>query len=64
MGNTLSPEDFTPIATELMPEAENARNRRGALYIFACNARRLFKLVRGVYRMSDVTKVPVSVKSY
>ncbi|MFV2503906.1 ATPase, partial [Escherichia coli] len=35
-----------------------------ALYTYSRgNARRLFKLVRGVYRMSDVTKVPVSVKA-
>lgn len=63
MGNTLSPEDFTPIATELMPEAETPEIGE-ALYTYSRgNARRLFKLVRGVYRMSDVTKVPVSVKA-
>ncbi|MWO29578.1 AAA family ATPase [Escherichia coli] len=63
MGNTLSPEDFTPIATELMPEAETPEISE-ALYTYSRgNARRLFKLVRGVYRMSDVTKVPVSVKA-
>ncbi|HAZ3610190.1 TPA: AAA family ATPase [Escherichia coli] len=63
MGNVLSPEDFIPIATGLMPEAETPEISE-ALYTYSRgNARRLFKLVRGVYRMSDVTKVPVSVES-
>ncbi|EHY2066398.1 AAA family ATPase [Escherichia coli] len=63
MGSVLSPEDFTPIATELMPEAETPEISE-ALYTYSRgNARRLFKLVRGVYRMSDVTKVPVSVRA-
>ncbi|ENA9840678.1 AAA family ATPase [Escherichia coli] len=63
MGSALSPEDFTPIATGLMPEAKTPEISE-ALYTYSRgNARRLFKLVRGVYRMSDVTKVPVSVKA-
>ncbi|ELX1807839.1 AAA family ATPase, partial [Escherichia coli] len=53
LGDTLSQEDFNQIATELMPEAVEPEISE-ALYTRSLgNARRLFKLARGVYRICD-----------
>ncbi|EAS8529902.1 ATPase [Salmonella enterica] len=61
MGNSLDREDFDQIAIDLMPEAEDQKIRN-ALYDQAKgNARRLFKLARGVYRTCDISKKDVSV---
>ncbi|EJX6010746.1 AAA family ATPase [Salmonella enterica] len=61
LGDTLSRDDFNQIAVDMMPEASEA-NIGDALYTRSLgNARRLFKLARGVYRICDISQVPVSV---
>lgn len=56
LGDTLSQEDFNQIATELMPEAVEPEISE-ALYTRSLgNARRLFKLARGVYRICDIRR--------
>lgn len=61
LGDTLSRDDFNQIAMDMMPEASEA-GIGDALYTRSLgNARRLFKLARGVYRICDISQVPVSV---
>ncbi|EBV3644398.1 AAA family ATPase [Salmonella enterica] len=61
LGDTLSRDDFNQIAVNMMPEAGEA-SIGDALYTRSLgNARRLFKLARGVYRICDISQVPVSV---
>ncbi|EJX2365000.1 AAA family ATPase [Salmonella enterica] len=61
LGDTLSRDDFNQIAVDMMPEASEA-DIGDALYTRSLgNARRLFKLARGVYRICDISQVPVSV---
>ncbi|EIA0066543.1 AAA family ATPase [Salmonella enterica] len=61
LGNALARQDFDQIAVDLMPEAED-RKISDALYEQSKgNARRLFKMARGVYRMCDISKKDVSV---
>ncbi|EGO7251377.1 AAA family ATPase [Salmonella enterica] len=61
LGDTLSRDDFNQIAVNMMPEAGEA-SIGDALYARSLgNARRLFKLARGVYRICDISQVPVSV---
>ncbi|EAP4104870.1 AAA family ATPase [Salmonella enterica] len=61
LGDTLSRDDFNQIAVDMMPEASEA-GIGDALYTRSLgNARRLFKLARGVYRICDISQVPVSV---
>lgn len=61
LGDTLSRDDFNQIAADMMPEADKP-NISDALYARSMgNARRLFKLARGVYRICDISKAPVSV---
>ncbi|ECY1101942.1 AAA family ATPase [Salmonella enterica] len=61
LGDTLSRDDFNQIAVDMMPEASEA-DIEDALYTRSLgNARRLFKLARGVYRICDISQVPVSV---
>ncbi|HFZ8572319.1 TPA: AAA family ATPase [Salmonella enterica subsp. enterica serovar Birkenhead] len=61
MGNALEREDFDQIAIELMPEAEDQKIRNSLYDQSRGNARRLFKLARGVYRTCDISKKEVSV---
>ncbi|ECC3818928.1 ATPase [Salmonella enterica subsp. enterica] len=61
LGDTLSRDDFNQIAVNMMPEAGEA-SIGDALYTRSLgNARRLFKLARGVCRICDISQVPVSV---
>ncbi|ELK3586218.1 AAA family ATPase [Salmonella enterica] len=61
LGNALVRQDFDQIAVDLMPEAED-RKISDALYEQSKgNARRLFKMARGVYRMCDISKKDVTV---
>ncbi|ECC1805663.1 AAA family ATPase [Salmonella enterica] len=61
LGDALSRDDFNQIAVDMMPEASEA-DIGDALYTRSLgNARRLFKLARGVYRICDISQVPVSV---
>ncbi|ENR2726339.1 ATPase [Salmonella enterica] len=61
LGDALSRDDFNQIAMDMMPEASEA-GIGDALYTRSLgNARRLFKLARGVYRICDISQVPVSV---
>ncbi|EDQ9667623.1 TPA: AAA family ATPase [Salmonella enterica] len=61
LGDTLSRDDFNQIAVDMMPEAGES-DIGDALYARSLgNARRLFKLARGVYRICDISQVPVSV---
>lgn len=62
MGNSLDREDFDRIAVDLMPEAEDQKIRNALYDQSKGNARRLFKLARGVYRTCDISKKDVSVK--
>lgn len=63
LGDTLAQEDFNQIATGLMPEAAEPEISE-ALYARSLgNARRLFKLARGVYRICDISDAPVSVQA-
>ena len=63
LGDTLAQEDFNQIATGLMPEAAEPEISE-ALYTRSLgNARRLFKLARGVYRICDISDAPVSVQA-
>ncbi|ECS7526562.1 ATPase, partial [Salmonella enterica] len=50
MGNSLDREDFDQIAIDLMPEAEDQKIRNALYDQSKGNARRLFKMARGVYR--------------
>ncbi|HFJ2098244.1 TPA: AAA family ATPase [Salmonella enterica] len=61
MGNSLDREDFDQIAVDLMPEAEDQKIRNALYDQSKGNARRLFKLARGVYRTCDISKKEVSV---
>ncbi|HGG6754249.1 TPA: AAA family ATPase [Salmonella enterica subsp. enterica serovar Java] len=61
MGNLLDREDFDQIAVDLMPEAEDLKIRNALYDQSKGNARRLFKLARGVYRTCDISKKEVSV---
>ncbi|EHZ3394098.1 AAA family ATPase, partial [Salmonella enterica] len=61
MGNSLAREDFDQIAVDLMPEAEDQKIRNALYDQSKGNARRLFKLARGVYRTCDISKKDVSV---
>ncbi|EAV3016287.1 AAA family ATPase [Salmonella enterica] len=61
MGNSLDREDFDQIAVDLMPEAEDQKIRNALYDQSKGNARRLFKLARGVYRTCDISKKDVSV---
>lgn len=61
MGNSLDREDFDQIAIDLMPEAEDQKIRNALYDQSKGNARRLFKMARGVYRMCDISKKDVSV---
>ncbi|EII7382097.1 AAA family ATPase [Salmonella enterica subsp. enterica serovar Abony] len=61
LGDTLSRDDFNQIAVDMMPESGES-DIGDALYARSLgNARRLFKLARGVYRICDISQVPVSV---
>ncbi|EMY6535950.1 AAA family ATPase [Salmonella enterica] len=61
LGNALARQDFDQIAVDLMPEAED-RKISDALYEQSKgNARHLFKMARGVYRMCDISKKDVTV---
>ncbi|ECC3818800.1 AAA family ATPase [Salmonella enterica] len=61
LGDTLSRDDFNQIAVDMMPEA-GEDSIGDALYARSLgNARRLFKLARGVCRICDISQVPVSV---
>ncbi|ECI7964147.1 ATPase [Salmonella enterica subsp. enterica] len=61
LGDTLSRDDFNQIAVDMMPEAGES-DIGDALYARSLgNARRLFKLARGVYRICDISQAPVSV---
>ncbi|MBM2912988.1 AAA family ATPase [Escherichia coli] len=63
LGDTLTQEDFNKIATDMMPEAADPEIGE-ALYTRSLgNARRLFKLARGVYRICDISDAPVSVQA-
>ncbi|ECB7413328.1 AAA family ATPase [Salmonella enterica] len=62
LGNSLDREDFDRIAVDLMPEAEDQKIRNALYDQSKGNARRLFKLARGVYRTCDISKKDVSVK--
>ncbi|EIS9096197.1 AAA family ATPase [Salmonella enterica] len=61
MGNALARQDFDQIAVDLMPEAEDQKIRNALYDQSKGNARRLFKMARGVYRMCDISKKDVSV---
>ncbi|EDQ5929968.1 AAA family ATPase [Salmonella enterica] len=61
LGNALARQDFDQIAVDLMPEAENQKIRDALYNQSKGNARRLFKMARGVYRMCDISKKDVSV---
>ncbi|EKC4765209.1 AAA family ATPase [Salmonella enterica] len=61
MGNSLDREDFDQVAVDLMPEAEDQKIRNALYDQSKGNARRLFKLARGVYRTCDISKKDVSV---
>lgn len=63
MGNSLDREDFDQIAIDLMPEAEDQKIRNALYDQSKGNARRLFKMARGVYRMCDISKKNVDVKA-
>lgn len=62
LGNALEREDFDQIAVDLMPEAEDQKISDALYDQSKGNARRLFKMARGVYRMCDISKKDVSVK--
>ncbi|HBZ9863939.1 TPA: AAA family ATPase [Salmonella enterica subsp. houtenae] len=61
LGNSLARQDFDQIAVDLMPEAEDQKIRDALYSQSKGNARRLFKMARGVYRMCDISKKDVSV---
>lgn len=61
LGNALARQDFDQIAVELMPEAEDQKISDALYNQSKGNARRLFKLARGVYRMCDISKKDVTV---
>ncbi|EHQ1784656.1 AAA family ATPase, partial [Salmonella enterica subsp. enterica serovar Oranienburg] len=61
LGNALARQDFDQIAIDLMPEAEDQKIRDALYNQSKGNARRLFKMARGVYRMCDISKKDVSV---
>ncbi|ECZ2622517.1 AAA family ATPase [Salmonella enterica] len=61
LGNALTRQDFDQIAVDLMPEAEDQKIRNALYNQSKGNARRLFKLARGVYRTCDISKKDVSV---
>ncbi|EKC7218833.1 AAA family ATPase [Salmonella enterica] len=61
LGNSLARQDFDQIAVDLMPEAEDQKIRDALYNQSKGNARRLFKMARGVYRMCDISKKNVSV---
>ncbi|EAB9750776.1 AAA family ATPase [Salmonella enterica] len=63
LGDTLTRDDFQQIATDLIPEAASPEISE-ALYARSLgNARRLFKLARGVYRICDISDASVSVQA-
>ncbi|ECN1279258.1 AAA family ATPase [Salmonella enterica subsp. enterica serovar Typhimurium] len=63
LGDTLTRDDFQQIATDLIPEAASPEIS-DALYARSLgNARRLFKLARGVYRICDISDASVSVQA-
>ncbi|EDG5395806.1 AAA family ATPase [Salmonella enterica subsp. enterica serovar Bovismorbificans] len=63
LGDTLTRDDFQQIATDLIPEAASPEISE-ALYARSLgNARRLFKLARGVYRICDISNASVSVQA-
>lgn len=61
LGNALARQDFDQIALDLMPEAEDQKVSDALYEQSKGNARRLFKMARGVYRMCDISKKDVSV---
>ncbi|EBM0565260.1 ATPase [Salmonella enterica] len=61
LGNALARQDFDQIAVDLMPEAEDQKVSDALYEQSKGNARRLFKMARGVYRMCDISKKDVSV---
>ncbi|EDQ2965889.1 AAA family ATPase [Salmonella enterica subsp. enterica serovar Mountpleasant] len=63
LGNALNREDFDQIAVDLMPEAEDQKISDALYDQSEGNARRLFKMARGVYRMCDISKKNVDVKA-
>lgn len=63
LGNALEREDFDQIAVDLMPEAEDQKISDALYDQSKGNARRLFKMARGVYRMCDISKKNVDVKA-
>ncbi|MGL5344826.1 MAG: AAA family ATPase [Plesiomonas sp.] len=63
LGETLTRDDFNQIAEDMMPEAADG-DISNALYERSMgNARRLFKLARGVYRICDISQANVSIKA-
>ncbi|EEK2576260.1 AAA family ATPase [Salmonella enterica subsp. enterica serovar Montevideo] len=61
LGNALARQDFDQIALDLMPEAEDQKVSNALYEQSKGNARRLFKMARGVYRMCDISKKDVTV---
>ncbi|EAB6033854.1 AAA family ATPase [Salmonella enterica] len=61
LGNALARQDFDQIALDLMPEAEDQKVSDALYEQSKGNARRLFKMARGVYRMCDISKKDVTV---
>lgn len=61
LGNALARQDFDQIAVDLMPEAEDRKISDALFEQSKGNARRLFKMARGVYRMCDISKKDVTV---
>ncbi|TKI08632.1 AAA family ATPase [Martelella alba] len=63
LGDALPPEDITEIAASLIPEAEQKDISEAFYKASHGNARRLFKLLRGVIRSSSITGVKPSASA-
>ncbi|QXO58504.1 AAA family ATPase [Morganella morganii] len=61
MGDALPEEDIRQIITELLPEIEDEAVFSELFKVCKGNARRLFKLLRGVSRGSQINQRPVDV---
>ncbi|EFX2000384.1 TPA: AAA family ATPase [Shigella sonnei] len=63
IGDALPQDDISDIATSLLPDAKEPAISTALFNACKGNARRLFKLVRGVARGSIISQKPVSVDS-
>lgn len=63
LGDVLPREDFDLLSANLMPESVDEEICDSLYKCSHGNARRLFKLVRGVYRICGINKTQVSVKA-